>query len=404
MSDKNKLVDIDKQLTEENFQTNSDGSFVLGTLKEKFIYTFRDTMKNQDFIPAKVTDTTKYGAVVEGLKMEILKSDKSVEATYYVKEFSDAYYLFEEDAEVKKENAIGRLWETDYAKVGDVYQNFFAINFNLKKLKDEGLDGKDVVFTYNAELKGEAGNDDATNEAKFTYSNDPYDSKSTDTIKHKNEVYTYDLKVDKLFSDGAVTKDLYSKVKFKLYSQDSSHKDRTAIRFKYTDGIYVRVDSDDKSTEEYPIDDEGIIAVDENGKLRLHGLGEGTYYLEEQDEDNVLSKAGYNQVNPITITISAKDKDKKIIDPDNFDLFKEESTAVTATLDGVPVPPGRIDGSDEYGIEFKVVNQKGFKLPFTGEFGNWALAISGILLVAVGGTVIVLVNRKKKDSPTDNEK
>ncbi|MBQ8133648.1 MAG: LPXTG cell wall anchor domain-containing protein, partial [Clostridia bacterium] len=53
---------------------------------------------------------------------------------------------------------------------------------------------------------------------------------------------------------------------------------------------------------------------------------------------------------------------------------------------------------------FKVVNQKGFKLPFTGEFGNWALAISGILLVAVGGTVIVLVNRKKKDSPTDNEK
>lgn len=393
LTDKTKLVDIDTKLTENDFTDN---------IKNKFVYTFRDTMKNQDFIPAKVTDTTKYGAVVEGLKMEILKSDKSVEATYYVKEFSDAYYLFEKDAEVKKENAIGRLWETDYAKVGDVYQNFFAINFNLKKLKDEGLDGKDVVFTYNAELKGEAGNNDATNEAKFTYSNDPYDNTSTDTIEDSDIVYTYDFKVDKLFSDGATS--LYGKVKFKLYSQDSSHTDRTAIRFKYTDGIYVRVDSDDVSTLESPIDQDGIIAVNTtDGTLRLRGLGEGTYYLEEQSDDD-LTKAGYNTLNPITITISAKDKEKKIIDSDDFDLFNGNSTAVTAKLDEVPFTPGKIGGNDEYGIEFNVVNQKGFKLPFTGEFGNWALAISGILLVAVGGTVIVLVNRKKKDSSTDNEK
>jgi len=30
--------------------------------------------------------------------------------------------------------------------------------------------------------------------------------------------------------------------------------------------------------------------------------------------------------------------------------------------------------------------------------GNWFLAIAGIVLVAVGGTVIVLVNKKKKPS------
>lgn len=390
LSDKNKLVDIDVELTESNFNA---------TIAEKFIYTFRDTMKNQDFIPVDVRVQIKnVTKVVNGLKMEILDSDNTtVKATYYVKEANGKYYLVTENDEVNKENAIGRLWETNYNATDK--KNFFAINFDLGKLKSLGLDGKDVVFTYNAELKGEAGNADATNKAQFTYSNDPYDSKSTDTIDDENKVYTYDLKVDKLFSDGAKTEDLYGMVKFKLYSQDSSHTDRKAIDFvQKPDGSYVRADSDDTNTTDQ-------LAVDTtDGTLHLHGLGEGTYYLEEQNEDNVLSNAGYNKVNPITITISAK-KGNGITDSETFELFDNTNgTGVTAELDEVPFTPGKIGGNDEYGIEFNVVNQKGFKLPFTGEFGNWALAISGILLVAVGGTVIVLVNRKKKDSPIDNEK
>ena len=50
---------------------------------------------------------------------------------------------------------------------------------------------------------------------------------------------------------------------------------------------------------------------------------------------------------------------------------------------------------NSYGIEFEVLNQKGFTLPLTGELGNWLLAIGGIVLVAVGCTVIVLANKKK---------
>ena len=383
------LLALSVQLTEDNFANQ---------IKDKFVYTFRDTMINQDFIPAKVTDTNKYGAVVEGLIMQILNADKTVKATYYVKEADGKYYLVTDEDDAIESNAIGRLWETDYNATNK--KNFFAINFDLGKLKSLGLDGKDVVFTYNAELKGEAGNDDATNTAKFTYSNDPYDSKSTDTIEHENKVYTYDLKVDKIFSDGATN--LYGEVKFKLYSDSEM---TNVIKFvKKSDGSYVRVDSDDTDKEESPIDGDGIIAVNTtDGTLRLHGLGEGTYYLEEQTNDD-LSGAGYNKVNPIEIIISAKDAGDNITDSATFDLFNGNSTAVTAKLDEVPFTPGKIGGTDEYGIEFNVVNQKGFKLPFTGEFGNWALAISGILLVAVGGTVIVLVNRKKKDSPTDNEK
>ena len=95
--------------------------------------------------------------------------------------------------------------------------------------------------------------------------------------------------------------------------------------------------------------------------------------------------------------ITAKDG-SDIIDTANIDLFNASAAAKSsATLDNVSLDISKL-GSSEYGIEFDVLNQKGFRLPLTGEYGNYTLAIGGILLVAIGGTVIVLVNRKKKIS------
>ena len=210
------------------------------------------------------------------------------------------------------------------------------------------------------------------------------------------------MKVDKLFSDGATT-DFYDKVTFKLYSD--SNKNNVINFVKKADGSYVRADSDDTNTI-------NILSINtSDGTLLLHGLGEGTYYLEEQPNDD-LKAAGYNIVNTITIVVKAKDGDN-ITDKENFDLFKydenknEFTTETQATLDGVDfsLSPIALDLSkiNEYGVEFDVINQKGFRLPLTGEYGNWALAIAGILIVAVSGTVIVLVNRKKKDLTADNE-
>ncbi len=410
LSDTTKLVGIDKEIKASDFETDNDGNFKEDSaIKGRYVYIFRDTMTNQDFIPV---DTEVSGVTVSGLKMEITYKDSERQdrtATYVVKNFggntSPEYYLVAGE-ETNKANAIGRLWKTDYDTVtvedNEVYQNFFVINFDLKKLKENEYDGGEVVFTYNAELKGEAGNDDATNTATFTYSNDSFDSSSTDTISDSDKVYTYDLKIDKLFSDGATT-DFYDKVTFKLYSQDSSVKARKAIKFvKTSDGSYTRADSDDQTTTD-------VLAISPvDGKLLLHGLGEGTYYLEEQENAD-LTGAGYNIVNPIKIVVTAKDEEKNITDLEKFDLFKQvdvegtstDTTATTATLDNVNLPLKPV--SNEYGVEFDVINQKGFKLPLTGEYGNWALAIAGILIVAVSGTVIVLANRKKKDTTADNE-
>lgn len=410
LSDTTKLVDIGTEIKASDFKTDDKGKFIENSaIKDKYVYIFRDTMTNQDFIPV---DTKVSGVTVSGLKMEITYKDSEGQdrtATYVVKNFgentSPEYYLVARE-ETNKANAIGRLWKTDYETVtvedNEVYQNFFVINFDLKKLKENEYDGGEVVFTYNAELKGEAGNDDATNTATFTYSNDSFDSSSTDTISDSDKVYTYDLKIDKLFSDGATT-DFYDKVKFKLYSQDSSVTARKAIQFvKTSDGSYTRADSDDQTTTD-------VLAISPvDGKLLLHGLGEGTYYLEEQENAD-LTGAGYNIVNPIKIVVTAKDEEKNITDSEKFDLFKQvdvegtstDTTATTATLDNVNLPLKPV--SNEYGVEFDVINQKGFKLPLTGEYGNWALAIAGILIVAVSGTVIVLANRKKKDTTADNE-
>ena len=365
----------------------------------KYVYTFRDTMINQDFIPE---DTTVADVSVTGLKMEVYKEDgTTVDKTYVVKNFGDAgspkYYLVEESIKdiAAAADAIGRIWETDYAKSGEIYKNFFAVNFDLKKLKTAGDDGKKVIFIYNAELKGEAGNADATNEGTFTYSNDPYDASSTDTITDKNKVFTYDIKIDKKFSDGA--KNLFGNVTFKLYSDSAKNH---VIDFKGSDGSYTRADSDDT-----PVTD-GILSLSSTGTLELHGLGEGTYYLVEQPNDT-LKNAGYNVVNTITIVVTAKGDDDTITDSATLDLFNEANTRSSATLDGVSLNPGVLKETDEknneYGIEFDVVNQKGFKLPLTGEYGNRALAVAGIVLVAVGGTVIVLVNRKKKNVTGENE-
>ncbi len=377
-ADATKLLDQDVALDAENFSEKISG---------KYVYTFRDTMINQDFIAA---DATVSGVAVDGLKVEIYNAaGNAVEKTFVVKKVGTAFYLVDKDNNnAAAADAVARLWETDYTETAKT--NFFAINFNIVKLKTLGLDARDVLITYHAELRGEANNSTTENDAKFTYSNDPFDASTNDTIEDKNKVYTYDLKVDKVFSDGAT--DLFDKVTFKLFSDEAKEK---SIQFTGTAGVFVRADSNDSTKTD-------VLTLTADGKLKLHGLGEGTYYLVEQNNTELTSK-GYNTVNPIKVVITAKNN-ADIIDTDALTLFNAENKASsTAMVDEVYLTIQKMDTTNAYGIEFEVLNQKGFTLPLTGEFGNWMLAIAGIVLVAVGGTVIVLANKKKKVKATTDE-
>ena len=371
---KNQLLPMSTELTEDNVNTATN---------EKYVYLFCDTMKNQDFIPTDVTTTTNYGKAVDGLRVTIKESGSLKEAVYKVKDFGTDGLLLVLNDSAAKDTAIGRLWETNYDS--DSKKNFFAVNFDMKQLKALSLDGRDVEFSYNAELMGEAQTTGTDNTANLKYSNDPFNPATFAKTTHTNKLYTYDVKLDKLFSDGATT-DFYDDVSFKIYSDEAM---TNSIQFTGSNGSYVRADSDDATTSD-------TLSVNNNdGTLLLRGLGEGTYYLAEQNNTN-LTNAGYNILNPITVVIKAKNDDGTPIDSTNFKLFSGKETKSGATLDQVAVSVKSV--SDDYGIEFEVINQKGFLLPLTGEMGNWFLAIAGIVLVAVGGTVIVLVNKKKKPS------
>ena len=371
---KNQLLPMSTELTEDNVNTATNG---------KYVYLFRDTMKNQDFIPTDVTTITTYGMAVDGLRVKIKASGSLKEAVYKVRDFGTDGLLLVLNDSAAKDTAIGRLWETNYDS--NSKKNFFAVNFDMKKLKALSLDGRDVEFSYNAELMGEALTTGTDNTANLKYSNDPFNPATFATTTHTNKLYTYDVKLDKLFSDGATT-DFYKYVSFKIYSDEAM---KNSIQFTGSNGSYVRADSDDATTSD-------VLSVKTtDGTLLLHGLGEGTYYLAEQSNDN-LTNAGYNILNPITVVIKAKNDDGTPVDSTDFKLFSGTETKSGATLDQVAVSVRSV--SDDYGIEFEVINQKGFLLPLTGEMGNWFLAIAGIVLVAVGGTVIVLVNKKKKPS------
>ncbi len=320
---------------------------------------------------------------VDGLRVKIKASGSLKEAVYKVRDFGTDGLLLVLNDNAAANTAIGRLWETNYDS--NSKKNFFAVNFDMKKLKALSLDGRDVEFSYNAELMGEALTTGTDNTANLKYSNDPFNPATFATTTHTNKLYTYDVKLDKLFSDGATT-DFYKYVSFKIYSDEAM---KNSIQFTGSNGSYVRADSDDATTSD-------VLSVKTtDGTLLLHGLGEGTYYLAEQSNDN-LTNAGYNILNPITVVIKAKNDDGTPVDSTDFKLFSGTETKSGATLDQVAVSVKSV--SDDYGIEFEVINQKGFLLPLTGEMGNWFLAIAGIVLVAVGGTVIVLVNKKKKPS------
>ena len=141
-------------------------------------------MEYQDFIPLDL-DNSKYGKAVEGLGVKIKASGSYTDTTYKVVDFNSDGYLLVQNNNDSKDSAIGRLWETDYTSSSN--SNFFAINFDMKKLKALNLDGRDIEISYNAELMGEATTNGATNTAKLRYSNDPFESStySNDTTNDK---------------------------------------------------------------------------------------------------------------------------------------------------------------------------------------------------------------------------
>lgn len=209
-----------------------------------------------------------------------------------------------------------------------------------------------VKVTYSAKLTagastnvGGAGN---SNTATLTYSNNPYDTTSSQTQETSNKVFTYGAEITKT---DKTTGDALKGAEFELAIGAEK-----VYFVKTVDGVYYQANqSDAGATTE--------LVVDDNGKLYINGLDVGTYQLKE-----TKSSDGYNIATEIK-TITIKD--------DNLDGALDDEEGTTGI----------------YKLTF--TNTKGFQLPVTGGAGTVAFVAGGIVFVGLGILLLVIASKKK---------
>lgn len=244
-----------------------------------------------------------------------------------------------------------------------------------------------ISVTFNTTLNKNAtvNNTGNLNDAGLTYSNGfksddakyPEQPEPKDeVIKNQASVYTFGMKVEKV--DGKNSSIKLQGAEFDLYLYNGSETNPTEAELK-NNGVKV-----------------GHYTTDENGKIPVSGLKNGTYYLVETKaptysvtENGETKTYSYNLLKePVKVVVAVQ---------------YEVTTTTTITTDengnvttNKIVSEKYVGGEDDSG-NYKVIikNNKGFNLPTTGGFGTLLFSGIGVLLVVAG--VGVLLSLKKKN-------
>lgn len=269
----------------------------------------------------------------------------------------------------------------------------------------------DTSFVY-----GQNGND---NEVVLTWKRTS--SEYYDTLIDDAHVYSFGLDLTKTFSDmDSVTAEqqgMFKHVKFKIYNETDGYW-LTAAR-NDTEGIYYvngHVSQETDATIFYPVTSGGV-----QGKLVIMGCEDDVYRITE-----VETADGYTLLkDSIHVAITASEDTSRSCgiysedvlgvlqnDPHysfngGYDLslanipqkaLAHSYLTASATVDNNKVTMTADNGSAKAAVPLKVVNTSGFDLPQTGDYGTWMYGVIGIVLMAVAGTVVFLVLRKREEA------
>lgn len=332
-------------------------------------------------IPAKYNDVADYniGDKVPFQLVGTMPSNIDKYEHYYY-EFADTLsngLTYNGDAVVKIDgNSI------DGSKVTvKINGNSLKVIFN--DIKEVAAVTKDSIVTvdYTATLNSDAviGLDGNPNEVKLIFSNNPNmtgdgTGKPDDTGEtpiDKVIVFTYELDVEKV--DGTNTATKLKDAEFVLKRKVGENTEYAVVNNKERLEKWVA-----------SIDDATKLVTGADGLVKVAGLDDGTYYLEETKAPSQYNKLSKD----VEIVISTKTKNNQIWTGTASDALTKIEVTVT------DVKTVKTDGNVKSGsVKVTVENYKGSELPSTGGMGTTIFYVVGSILVL--GAAILLITKKR---------
>lgn len=207
------------------------------------------------------------------------------------------------------------------------------------------------------------------NTVTLTYSNNPHVDGTGTTVEHSAYDYTYGIDVTKVGSDNE-NKGLQG-VEFTLREKDNTNNFIKADGTKTTDKNAAK------------------LTTNNEGKINVVGLDEGTYILEE-----VTPAPGYNNsaASGVTFTIS------RTLNQDGTDVTPDATSAIVAGQGVVQTNSAKAEVGK---LSFTIVDKKGSGLPLTGLNGVTFTWIAGGAVLCIG--VAHLIRSRKQAEESEQE-
>ena len=259
----------------------------------------------------------------------------------------------------------------------DVKDNPIAVNassrvtveYKAKLDSSKIFDSNNVIMDEFQGLTGKA----QKNTVKLEYSNNPHGEGIGATVDHFAYDYTYGIDVTKVGSDKDEN-DKYpalENVEFTLQEVVGG-----SAQEQYIDAKGVKhIDAKD-----------ALLKTDQDGKISVVGLDEGTYILKE-----VTPAPGYNNSakDGVTFTI------RRTLNQAGQDVAPSDSTIV----DGLEVIKDATTTTEVGKLSFTIVDKKGSNLPLTGLNGVTFTWIAGSAVLCIG--VAHLIRSRKRDEGSE---